>query len=357
MSEQSGSGSYKEIARAVQQAIQEIEEIRERVLSPWSEADTETRAIEPILNALGYNLTDYSKRAAATVGFPDYTLLADEESRWYLEAKAWAVDVKAKAHQAVNYANNEGSKWAVITNGRLWLIYEANRQAKLPDKLVDRIDILNDEDAAWRLATELSKKAMRERKLDQISRHYLLRQCLEQALVEPSSALVASIRDWIEEGRKLEVSPEDVVAVLKTLLRVRTNEETGTLKRKAGWTLTQLRSEPTRKHFPRPRAIHIQGRSYDCSQWRDIFVKVVEHVSQRRNVAPPIPAPGAANAYMVNWKPEQGPGQPMRKYVEIDVGGRKAYAEIVRTRRAFVERAIHVARLADVRPEEVIVFF
>ncbi len=94
-----------------------------------NEAQTELIIIDPILTTLGYAPLEIYKRGhdATTNKFPDYTLLPQHPRKWFLEVKRLDLPLlDGEAAQAVNYANNQGAEWAVLTNGRKWYVYQAH---------------------------------------------------------------------------------------------------------------------------------------------------------------------------------------------------------------------------------------
>ena len=106
---------------------------------PSNESNTCDWVILPLLLAAGYSRRDIESRIADSTGqFPDYTILpAAPGAIWYLEAKAWGVmleDIHAK--QALNYANHNGKRFVVLTNGQSWRLYDNSIQGVLADKLI-----------------------------------------------------------------------------------------------------------------------------------------------------------------------------------------------------------------------------
>ena len=106
---------------------------------PKNESNTCEWIILPILWSTGYARRDIESRMADSTGqYPDYTLLPNHSSAtFYLEAKAWNVtleDIHVK--QALNYANHNGKRFVVLTNGQNWRLYDNAVQGPLPDKLL-----------------------------------------------------------------------------------------------------------------------------------------------------------------------------------------------------------------------------
>ena len=106
---------------------------------PINEQSTCDWVILPLLRAAGYTVpTQILPKALDSGGeFPDYTLFKDQPREFYLEAKAWKTDLDERhERQTVNYTNHNGKQWAVLTNGRVWYLYNNQIQGKVGEKRV-----------------------------------------------------------------------------------------------------------------------------------------------------------------------------------------------------------------------------
>ncbi len=132
------------LAQTVEKALQTAAKLK---AAGGNEANTKALLIEPMLSALGWDTTDvdqvereyrvYDKTAL------DYALKIDGELRLFVEAKAVAkqLDDKAFISQTVNYANNEGVIWCVLTNGLAYRVYKTNEPVAMEDKLLFEVDL------------------------------------------------------------------------------------------------------------------------------------------------------------------------------------------------------------------------
>jgi predicted type IV restriction endonuclease/predicted transport protein len=132
------------LAQTVEKALQTAAKLK---ASGGNEANTKALLVEPMLSALGWDTTDvdqvereyrvYDKTAL------DYALKIDGELRLFVEAKAVGkqLDDKAFISQTVNYANNEGVVWCVLTNGLAYRVYKTNEPVAMEDKLLFEVDI------------------------------------------------------------------------------------------------------------------------------------------------------------------------------------------------------------------------
>ena len=75
--------------------------------------------------------------------FLDYALKLDGTPRVYVEAKGLNenLDDKKFIAQAVNYANNDGVLWCVLTNGWRVRVYKTNEPVAMDRKLLFEVDL------------------------------------------------------------------------------------------------------------------------------------------------------------------------------------------------------------------------
>ena len=101
----------------------------------------------------------------------DYALKIDGKARLFIEAKGIGknLDDKQFIAQTVNYANNEGVLWCVLTNGLVYRVYKTNEPVPMEQKLLFEIE-LGGESAAADTA----------KSLELIARNSMLNEALEQ---------------------------------------------------------------------------------------------------------------------------------------------------------------------------------
>lgn len=135
---------------------------------PQNESNTCDWIILPILRSLGYAPRDIESRIADSVGtYPDYTILSNQPaSTFYLEAKAWNVALMDNhVKQSLNYANHNGKRFVVLTNGQDWQLYDNVVQGQLVQKRVDQAK-LQDTSSIIDFLTALSKTLVLEGSLE-----------------------------------------------------------------------------------------------------------------------------------------------------------------------------------------------
>ena len=137
---------------ALDELVATIETIKQRIKDHRSSlAANETRTrqvlIDPLLKALGWDVTDPARVAleySAGQGRADYALLGEEDPVAVIEAKRLNDDMDNHVMQALNYANSQGIKYMITTNGDEWRMYDVFRQAQLDERVVMRLRIESD---------------------------------------------------------------------------------------------------------------------------------------------------------------------------------------------------------------------
>ena len=140
-----------------------------------NEANTKALLIEPLLGALGWSPTDLDvveREVKVFDGtFLDYALKVAGASRIYVEAKAIGgnLDDPKFIAQTVNYANNDGILWCVLTNGLRYRVYKTNEPVAMDQKLlfeVDLDDVTEPVSERARLLRLVSREAVQDGSLD-----------------------------------------------------------------------------------------------------------------------------------------------------------------------------------------------
>lgn len=113
-----------------------------------SEEDTKFKLINPVLEALGWDLQDYDEvvteyRSESHHNPVDYAFFLQENPVLFLEAKALSRDLDdAKwIGQTLKYAFEADVDWCVLGNGREYKIYRTHAKGKLREKLFKTINL------------------------------------------------------------------------------------------------------------------------------------------------------------------------------------------------------------------------
>ena len=133
------------IEKQVKVALKQAAVLREG--SSGNEANTCAVLIEPMLRALGWDTSDptqVTREFGVGDGTKlDYALLMDGRARLFVEAKALNknLDDPKFVAQTINYANNQGVIWCVLTNGLTYSIYKTNEPVQMQQKLLLTVDL------------------------------------------------------------------------------------------------------------------------------------------------------------------------------------------------------------------------
>ena len=127
--------------------------------------------------------------------YPDYTILpSNKERTWYLEAKAWNVQLLDKqAQQGMGYAYHNAGKWVVLSNGHTWRLYDSQVHALAPDRLVLEVR-LEDTDAMAGFLKALTKESVLSGGLEQYAQTSRLRRELSSQLTDENSEAIKALQ-------------------------------------------------------------------------------------------------------------------------------------------------------------------
>ena len=164
---------------------------------PSNEANTCSWAIRPLLQKCGYDHHEIDEQAHDGAGnIPDFTLLPHTPHTWFLEAKRWSVALAdTHVNQAINYANIQGRRWVVVSNGREWRLYD-NYLNQVPpsERLVvaAKLDCGRQVEA---LLAALSRESALAGRLEAFVRDAALRDFLARELADRNGAVLAAIAE------------------------------------------------------------------------------------------------------------------------------------------------------------------
>lgn len=327
-----------------------------------NEAQTEAIIIDPLLMALGYGPLEFQKREydAVASNFPDYTLLPETAHKWFLEVKKLDLPLKdGEASQAVNYANNQGAAWAVLTNGRTWYFYNAHAPVPLTEKRVFQIDDLFNDPGAVSLLAMLAQKSMIVEGLTQAWVASRVADVVRQQLQTPNSATRKAIKKAVSEELKTQIADisignaideilhplkiveqtpsAPVIAVLANPLNQNTNptnlkpsnliksSSVGDLK-----TLEYFLSHPALVTRSKPTEIKLLDNNLRAiNTWRDLVQETVLMIATKFGLPTlPVAANETGKRYFLNSDPIHGNGKDMVTPTLLEIGTTKVYIEM-----------------------------
>ena len=191
------------------------------------ETPTRTNFIDPLLTALGWNCADNDEVAQEYSTFDtksaDYAMRINRKLVLVLEAKQLFADLEEPKSitQVVNYANNEGIEWGVLTNGVRYRVYKATEIASAPEKLLFDVTIDPCDPKCLPVAQiasklePLSKTSMANGVLDKLSTEIFparkVRKVLRKLFGKPPPPLILLIRDALDDK---SVTPSQIQQAL-----------------------------------------------------------------------------------------------------------------------------------------------
>lgn len=182
-----------------------------------NENETCHRIIYPLLLEAGYgHLEIRTQDSDAAKGKPDYTILPDApDYTWFLEAKAWNVTLDdTHAMQAINYANTQGKRWVVLSNGREWRLYDNKTFGTAEVKLASVAHLSEDGFASF--LESLSKASILQGKLEDFVRNSRLYTSLGSQITRLDSDVVKAITKVLRSAPGLDsVVSADVVGFFR----------------------------------------------------------------------------------------------------------------------------------------------
>lgn len=194
--------------------IQVIESIRSKIdglrKHALKEAPTRTIVIDPLLEALGWDVRDPDE---VQLEYPtvdgksvDYGLKLNGKCVLFVEAKPLddpLTDVKAIT-QIVNYANGAGIVWCILTNGLTWKVYRSIENCPAPDKLLYEVSIDPQDSEGmsvqqiaqqmWRFSREEIARGTLDALGKQVFTDSKVRKALDTIMAAPPTAFLNMVR-------------------------------------------------------------------------------------------------------------------------------------------------------------------
>ncbi len=148
--------------------------LRELVDRDANEGDTRLLVTDMLCDALGYDkYEDLTTEYAVRGEFADYGIRIEKQLVAFVEVKRAAQNLSAKhLRQVETYAVKEGVEWMILTNGRVWAVYQLSSPAGAPieTSLLFEVDLL-DESTVNTKASQLfylHKSAMKHDKITEL---------------------------------------------------------------------------------------------------------------------------------------------------------------------------------------------
>lgn len=197
----------KDLSLCIERLSSQLERHRR---SGLKEYPTRTIFIDPLLEALGWNVRDPDE---VELEYPtidgksvDYALKVNRKPVLLLEAKPLndPLDDVKSVTQTVGYAANDGIEWCVLTNGTRYKVYRSSEKAAAPEKLLFEVSIdprdpqsLTAEQLAAHL-DRLSRDSLAKGILDRLGEEVFttskVRKALDRLFADPPGPFLRSVR-------------------------------------------------------------------------------------------------------------------------------------------------------------------
>jgi len=316
---------------------------------PTNEANTRSWIIRPLLEQCGYNRYEISEEEHnGNNQFPDYTILPNTPHTWYLEAKSWTHTLHTHdANQALNYANTQGKRWVVLSNGRIWQLYDGHLVAvPTPQRLmsVARLEHPGELEAFLKA---LHKPSLVSNGVVQFALDSRLTELLREELANAESELIKTITTYLRGHSGLSGVTSSAVATwfkkptvhLSPVSIVAPAPSKSTVSVKSGDTqsLAALVASPDKATGQIPQEIILpDGTSQIARSWRDVAIAVI-HWLYANQKTPTLPFSGQAKGkrYLLNSSPDHS-NIPMNEYKALTVQNQTIYLHTNRSARDFI---------------------
>src|SRR3989304_2667859 len=125
--------------QAIARLVSKCEALSQRARAGYNEANTKKDFIEPLFEAMGWDVRNKDEVDAekhVKPGFADYAFLLDGLVQFYLEAKPLEDDIYNEAYgrQVITYACSKGDTWAVLCNFKGLQVFNAQWDTPNPDR-------------------------------------------------------------------------------------------------------------------------------------------------------------------------------------------------------------------------------
>src|SRR3989344_2402125 len=213
----------KEIAKLVKEFLEYPKEI----LNKKSEFQIQNEFIDPLFEALGWNMRKDAEREERVLkGRVDYILRIGNQDKLVIEAKATDIKLlEEEGRQAVSYAYHTGIKFAVLTNFRQIRVYHALSHIKNIDKnllkddkgylIFDCEKFVEQFDRLWLLSKESLDKEEINKLLNNVDKR-LIKPIDESVLTD-----LLEFRGWLSadlKSKRTYLTPSQIDEIVQILI-------------------------------------------------------------------------------------------------------------------------------------------
>ena len=328
-----------------------------------NEATTKTAFIQPVIDALGWDLTDPGEvilefKLSAGHNPVDFALLLHGKPVLFIEAKAWGtpLDGAKIAQQISSYAVQAGVQWIVITDGNEYRVYNTHAAVPLEEKLLRAARITDEDQGIQTLLGYLTKQSIADNGLstlwaaDDSSRRVL--DALQSMFSSPPSV------DLVELiARESGVAHDGVREALE---RLEAHFSSPTKSRQAKINTAPVSPSQDDRSVPLstlvndyiPLVVRIPGFSdipIDAgtgTPFGQMFVQIGEVLDREGRLPSGELRPNPKNAPLVTNEPKSGATRPLPSGRHINIR---------HTEHQFIACARELCKVAGIDPQRVVV--
>jgi hypothetical protein len=216
-----GDRETQKLRETIQSVVAKIQRFKDRSLG---EQNTKSTLIEPILEALGWDVRDpdevYREYKPTSRDCPvDYALALVHDLKLFVEAKGLGGDLSDRRWigQILGYATVAGVEWCVLTDGDVYRFYNATAAVDAEEKLFFTIKLSEgNEDEALKTFSLISRDNLGENILNLLwSTHFVdrrVKDCLRKMVESRDKGLMRLIRK-----RSPKLKPNEIAQSLRRL--------------------------------------------------------------------------------------------------------------------------------------------
>jgi hypothetical protein len=190
-----------------------------------TEQDTRAWFIDRYIEALGYTSIGDVRRGSLSESrnYPDYVLYIGSQPKIGIEAKRLGHRLGSEeAAQATRDCSVTGTRWAILTDGRYWKVYETMVPDTTPEqRLIFEVDIAEHEDREdfeTRIFPLLALIAKEELETGIGLERRASMEAIRQLLSDPNNESVVSVQEELRRRRNLLLERDEIADLISDLI-------------------------------------------------------------------------------------------------------------------------------------------
>jgi type I restriction-modification system DNA methylase subunit len=276
----------------IENLVQKHQSLTDDERRQYNEANTQNHFIIPLFEALGWNFADVNQVSAEekiSRGWVDYAFRLDGLPRFFLETKRLDEDLSDPRwiRQAIDYAWTKGVTWAVLSNFKELIVFNAEWKEENPLRATFiRFNVdtyLTDIERLWWLSRTETQQRRLDREAEQVGKKAHKEPVTELLFADLKAwraQLVRHLRAYNQAYAPAQID-EAVLRILNRLIFIRTAEDR---EAEPPRLLPLLRELADRKRMGQlPQALTQLFRELDTTYNSDLFA---EHFSEQLDYEP-----------------------------------------------------------------------